>query len=49
MNTITFLLALVILVVVLLFVHGLRTILYAHSDAWRIEQRLRSFVRREVE
>jgi GGDEF domain-containing protein len=49
LNATSFLLALATLFVVLLFIHGIRTILYAHSDEWRIQQRLRAFVRREAE
>ena len=50
MNEITILLAVVfVLLIGFLSVQGVRAILYSHSDEWKLQQRLRRFVRREAE
>jgi len=50
MNGIAILIAVVsTLLVGILFVQGVCAILYSHSDEWKLQQRLRRFVRREAE
>ena len=50
MNGITILLAVVLtLLIGFLSLQGVRAILYSHSDEWKLQQRLRRFVRREAE
>ena len=50
MNGITILLAVVFaLLIGFLSVQGVRAILYSQSDEWKLQQRLRRFVRREAE
>ena len=50
MNEITILLAVVfVLLIGFLSVQGVCAILYSQSDEWKLQQRLRRFVRREAE
>ena len=50
MNGITILLAVVFaLLIGILSFQGVSAIIYSHSDEWKLQQRLRRFVRREAE
>ena len=50
MNGITLLLVVVFtLLIGFLSLQGVRAIIYSHSDEWKLQQRLRRFVRREAE
>ena len=50
MNGNTILLAVVFtLLIGFLSLQGMRAIIYSHSDEWKLQQRLRRFVRHEAE
>jgi len=50
MNEITILLAVVFsLWIGFLTIQGVRAFIYSHSDEWKLQQRLRRFVRHEAE